>query len=414
MTIGDKVGMRRALKFTNARMVLVGVIIVLGAVTIRANFYTYQSNDYNADFLPWYQFIAQHGGYSALKNDFTNYNVPYLYLLATLTYLPLSPLFGIKAISVVFDFLLGFVTYRLVAIRYPNSWWSVLAGAIIIYLPTVVLNSSMWAQVDSIYTTFALGGVYFVLRRRPWLACLLFGLAFAFKLQTIFLFPALLLFALCRQVPWRALPLIPAVYLLLDIPALLVGANLFTLLKVYVVETNNFEQLTLNAPTVYQYWGNFSYSTELRRFGIIATGLVAIVLIIPIVAKKIELTTSHIVLGAAASTLLVPYFLPGMHDRYFYLADALSVVAAFYLPSKLWPLPILEQFASAFSYAPFLLGKNLVDFRILSTIMLDAVLLTLCVALQEFRRSAPPKPANTKLDAPDLTDPGTVTRYSTG
>jgi Gpi18-like mannosyltransferase len=414
MTIGDKVGMRRAPKFTNARMALVVVIVVLGAVTIRANFYTYQSDDYNAGFLPWYQFIAQHGGYSALKNDFTNYNVPYLYLLTTLTYLPLSPLFGIKAISVVFDFLLGFVTYRLVAIRYPNSWWPVLAGAIIIYLPTVVLNSSMWAQVDSIYTTFALGGVYFVLRRRPWLACLLFGLAFAFKLQTIFLFPALLLFALCQQIPWRALSLIPAVYLLLDIPALLVGANFSTLLKVYVVETNNFEQLTLNASTVYQYWGNFSYSTELRHFGIIATGLVAILLTVPIVAKKIELTTSQIVMGAAVSTLLVPYFLPGMHDRYFYPADTLSVVAAFYLPRKLWPLPILEQFASAFSYAPFLLGKNLVDFRILSTIMLDAVLLILCVALQEFRRSAPRKPANTKLDAPDLTDPDTVTRYSTG
>ncbi|GAA3439104.1 hypothetical protein GCM10018954_087240 [Kutzneria kofuensis] len=38
--------------------------------------------------------------------------------------------------------------------------------------------------------------------------------------------------------------------------------------------------------------------------------------------------------------LLVPYFLPAMHERYFFLADALTVVAAFYLPRKLWALPV--------------------------------------------------------------------------
>jgi hypothetical protein len=53
--------------------------------------------------------------------------------------------------------------------------------------------------------------------------------------------------------------------------------------------------------------------------------------------------------------VLVPYLLPAMHERYFYLADTLTVLSAFYLPRRLWYLPIIEQFASLFSYLPFLL-----------------------------------------------------------
>jgi hypothetical protein len=54
-----------------------------------------------------------------------------------------------------------------------------------------------------------------------------------------------------------------------------------------------------------------------------------------------------------------------MHERYFYLADVLTVLSAFYLPRKLWALPILEQFASLLSYLPFLLmtGGTRVDGR---------------------------------------------------
>jgi Gpi18-like mannosyltransferase len=376
-------------RFRFAGKTLVVAIVVLGGIAIRASFLGHQTTDYGTYFKPWYDFIVQHGGFFALKYDFANYNVPYLYLLAALTYIPVPALFGVKAIAVVFDFLLGFFAYRIVAVRYPRSWWPILAGAVVIYLPTVVLNSSMWAQVDAIYSAFGLGGVYFVLRRRPWLACLFFGFALAFKLQAVFLFPALLLFVLMRRVPWQALLLIPTVYLLLDVPAVLVGANFSTLVKVYVNETNTYDQLTLNAPNIYQYWGNFSYSKPLRPLGLAVTEFLVLSLIFLAVVRRIQLTTSHIVLAATVSALLVPYVLPSMHERYFYLADGLTVISAFYLPRRLWPLPVLEQFSSAFSYAPFLLGRNLIDFVILSTVMLAALLLALWATVQDSRRRDP-------------------------
>lgn len=342
----------------NGRTVRGGIVIaviILAALAVRLAFFSDQSGDYLAYFARWYSFIREHGGLGALRYEFANYNVPYLYLLTIVTYLPIPALTGIKLMSVVFDFLLGFFAYRIVDLRYPGRWWPILAGAVVLFLPTVVLNSSAWAQADAMYSALGIGAVYFLLRRRPYLACLFFGLAFAFKLQTVFLFPLLLLLVLRRYLPWRALSLIPAAYVVLDIPALLVGDGPKALLTVYLTEANTYDQLTLNAPNVYQYFGGSATSSVIRDIGIAVTGLLVIGLIIPLVRKRVELTPARIVLAGAVSVLLVPYFLPAMHERYFYLADVLTVLAAFHFPRRLWALPVLEQFASLFSYLPFLL-----------------------------------------------------------
>jgi Gpi18-like mannosyltransferase len=220
-----------------SRSVARGVVIaaiVCCALLVRLIFVGFRSGDYDAFVSQWYEFIAQHGGFAALKYNFANYNVPYLYLLTVLTYTPIPMLYAVKLISVVFDLVLAFFAYRIVALRRPDTWWPVVAGAIVLFLPTVVMNSSVWAQADSIYSAFGLGAVYFVLRRRPWLACLFFGLAFSFKLQVIFLFPVLLLLVLRKWIPWRALLLVPGVYLLLDVPALIVGASPHELFTVYL------------------------------------------------------------------------------------------------------------------------------------------------------------------------------------
>ncbi|SEP39520.1 glycosyltransferase 87 family protein [Amycolatopsis saalfeldensis] len=341
-----------------ALLIAVAAVVVLGGLAVRTAFFSYTSGDYRAFVSQWYEFIKQNGGFSALKYTFANYNTPYLYLLAILTHIPVPALYGVKAISVLFDLVLAFFTYRIVALRYPGTWWPLLAGAIVLYLPTVVLNSAAWAQVDSAYSAFGVGGVYFVLRKRPWLACVFFGLAFAFKLQAVFFFPALLLLVLRKRVPWPALLLIPAVYLLLDVPALIAGANFGDLLKIYLSQSDTYDQLTLNAPNVYQYFSSVTSSSALRLGGIVVTGLILLALMIPVVVRRSELTPARIVLVSAISVTLVPYFLPAMHERYFYPADALSVIAAFYLPRRLWAFPILEQFASGFAYAPYLLNSR--------------------------------------------------------
>ena len=72
----------------------------------------------------------------------------------------------------------------------------------------------------------------------------------------------------------------------------------------------------------------------------------------------------------------------------------LTVIAACYLPRRLWALPVLEQFASAFSYAPFLRmadgGSTLVGFTWLAAAMLTALVLVTWTTIQEFRQPVAP------------------------
>jgi Gpi18-like mannosyltransferase len=65
------------------------------------------------------------------------------------------------------------------------------------------------------------------------------------------------------------------------------------------------------------------------------------------------------------SLLLVPFFLPKMHERYFYPADVLSVAYAFFFPEQFF-IPIGMILISLFAYQPFLFGRIVVPVEILA------------------------------------------------
>jgi Gpi18-like mannosyltransferase len=78
---------------TNAtpRRLLIGsaiVAIVLAAFAVRLVFIDQVSGDYSAFVSPWYDYLHANGGFAAVGADISNYNPPYLYLLAAATYLP--------------------------------------------------------------------------------------------------------------------------------------------------------------------------------------------------------------------------------------------------------------------------------------------------------------------------------------
>ena len=100
-------------------------------------------------------------------------------------------------------------------------------------LPTVIMNSSVWAQCDAIYVTFCVGSVYFLIKRRPWLAAAFFGFAFAFKLQAIFFLPVLVAVLVINRQRLRSLLAAPVAFLACLTPALIAGRRLLSQLPVY-------------------------------------------------------------------------------------------------------------------------------------------------------------------------------------
>ncbi|MFJ4581730.1 hypothetical protein [Streptomyces echinatus] len=388
-----------------------------------------ESYDYQLFLGPWYRHIAGHGGFHALADTgFSDYNVPYLYLLAALTHVPLPPLAGIKWMSVLFDLLLAYFTFRIASVLRPTSSWAAIgSAAVVLFLPTVVTNGAWLAQCDAIYVAFLAGGIHHVLRRRPWWACAFFGIALAFKLQAVFLFPFLLVLVLVRRVPWRCLLAVPAAYLALDVPALALGADPGWLLTVYTRQADEYHSLTLFAPTVYQFVSVPGDTEAVSHAGVLVAGALVSFLTglavwslrrgrpgVPNAGPAARgLTDTRILLLATCSAIVVPFLLPSMHERYFYSAEVLTVVTAFRLPRQLWYAPVLVQLASFGSYLkcnsaalnPYL------SMPAHGALMLLALIAVLRATVHEFRHGA--GTPNVPGQAAPGTDPGTSPGRST-
>jgi len=167
-------------------------LILLG-VAIRIYFLPHISLDMKAYLIPWYDYIAAHGAWAALGEEFSNYTPPYLYLLALATLGKgfFSKVTAIKLLSIVFDFSNAYLVFRIVKLQAQKEYLPLAAAALFLCLPTVALNSSAWGQADSIYAFFILASLFYLLQDKPLPALILFGVAFAFKAQAVFLLPFL-------------------------------------------------------------------------------------------------------------------------------------------------------------------------------------------------------------------------------
>jgi Gpi18-like mannosyltransferase len=350
--------------------------IVLLALMVRKYLLPIHSPDYNVYLSPWYDFIKNHGGIQALKYNFSNYNEPYLYLLVIATHLPLLKITAIKSISIVFDLLLALFVYLIVKIKYNSAYLPILAALILLFLPTIFINSALWAQSDSIYTAFSLGGLYFLCCKKPFWSCIFFGLAFAFKLQAIFLFPLLFILWIIGEARLRYFLLIPFVYVLAIIPAYLVGRNFVDMLMLYFSQAGiPSRTLSLDAPNLFLLIPvSPPQLMPWKHAGVmLALGVVLILSFIVLISKR-KMTNEIILKLALVFALVVPFLLPEIHDRYFYLADVLSLIYAFYFP-KYFYVPIVVQLCSLESYIPFLMQATVINLAYLSVLLLAVITL---------------------------------------
>jgi Gpi18-like mannosyltransferase len=343
--------------------------LVLLSLYIRYRGIQYVSYDMAGYLLKWYQGIAKNGLLEALRGHLGNYTPPYFYLLdlATLTRPVFEPIVAIKLISLIFDIFSAWMVFRIIKIKYANIRVSFFAASLFFLLPTVLLNSGFWGQADSIFTGFLLACLYFLILDRPGWSIFFFAVAFSFKLQSIFLLPFLLALTLRRKIPWISYILVPLVYMVLVLPDVLAGSSWDWVLTIYLKQAHFNRQWSLNAANPYGLISPatnriqiFSHTLSFPYSDIYAALLAAAILAsLWILATSITINPQNkqnLLLGALASVCLMPYILPRMHDRYFYPADVISLLVAFYTP-RLWFMPILFQISSSLVYANILLLK---------------------------------------------------------
>jgi Gpi18-like mannosyltransferase len=195
--------------------------------------------------------------------------------------------------------------------------------------------------------------------------------ALSFKLQAVFLFPLFIVLFLRKQVPLYAFLIIPATYAASILPSWLEGRPLTGLLMTYPAQAGLFPQLTLNAPNLYQWLPNDPGS--FAKPGNVLAALLAGLLCLVCWRSEAPLDGDTIVKLSLVSLLLLPFALPHMHERYFFGADVVSIIYAFYAPKHFF-VPIIVGGASLFSYFPFLFRVEPIGLQYLAILMAVALI----------------------------------------
>jgi Gpi18-like mannosyltransferase len=334
------------------------------ALTVRLSLVEWVSGDYSNFLKPWLEQIVDQGGWASLRFQIGDYTPPYVYLLTFLSYFPQTNtqepyLLGVKLISIAFDLVLmvGVYLNAKLWLAKIHPLFPAAIAVIALFLPTVIINGSLWGQIDASYTGFSLIAIYFLQKDKPFASSIWYGIAFSFKLQAIFFLPVFIIyFWFNYRHKIHYVLIIPIIYYLFAVPAILAGRSVIEITEVYFLQTQTYQSLTLNMPNLYQWFPNSRYE-DLNQFAIGLFLMLMAVQMLMMLLTKVKLTMQALLLLSYWSLLMANFFLPAMHERYLFAADVLILLVVFQFKTKFY-LVIATQAISFFAYLPYIFGQE--------------------------------------------------------
>lgn len=380
------------------------VITVCGAV-LRLFGLEYQSGDYHSFLLPWWNQIQQ-GGIQGLAHQVGNYNIPYQIITYFFTLLPFGPLKSYKLLSIIFDFVLALSSGLFVYSWSKNNrkFKGALTYAIVLCSATVIFNSSFWAQCDSIYVSFILLSLYFFKKDKNILSFVFLGIAFAFKLQTVFILPV---FVYCyfstKKISILHFLIIPAVDFLMCLPALIFGRSITDIVTIYAEQTDYGKLIQFNCPNFYALLcdgSNTIYYSMFKTFSIVLTIVLLGTGLVMLLYKNVDLhNTENLLFSAIWSVFTCIMFLSSMHERYSYLLDVLLIIYAIITYKKIW-LPIICSFISLRGYCYYLFKYDMLDIKYTALIYMAVYIYVSYLFFKDIIRGGKKLDAVKKLKVP--------------
>lgn len=361
--------------FTPIEWHVLFVVVTIMALLLRYFMFESKSGDYNSFLVHWFNTIKDEGIVKSLGRKIGDYTPAYFYILTLLTFIPVDSLYTIKAVSCIFDVVLAAFVYLSVKEYVKSRNVAFVTFCIVLFLPTVFFNSGSWAQCDSIYASFCVMSLYFLLKKKNVTAVILYGVAFSFKLQAIFLAPVFAVLFFKRKIPlWSPLAVF-GVYFLFCVPSWLCGRSLWDLLTIYVSQSQEYPALTLNAPTLPALFGKVSeYHRQKLANVCVCLALAVTGLVIYFAARQSEWKKQSFFDFGVLFALTIPYLLPHMHERYFYLADILSLAYVFLHPKRVYTA-LLTEFCSFWVVCNYLFGMNYFSLQFLAVVQAVNIIL---------------------------------------
>lgn len=349
-------------------VLLLVLLFALGAAIRWAGRY-FVSEDMTYCLMPWFEKIKAAGGLPALSSQVGDYGILYQTLISIMTYLPIQSVVQYKLLSSLFDIPLALVAaaiYRDVRLsdmaatpetRSRVRMQSWLVAAVVWLLPTVMLNSSYWGQCDSMYATCCLATLYLMRRNSFVGAFVMLGLAFACKLQTVFILPIIIVYYLVKKrfsLMWILLSV--AVMWLSGIVAFAYGRNLLAPILIYTGQVGHYQEMYMSFPSLWMLVGNDYWS--MRWFAILLTvAVLAVGLWYCLNHKNNVLSNERFYAVAAWFMWTMLLLLPSMHDRYAYLLDLLLVLLACW-DRRFVKYAVITVLTSLYYYGIYLFGDR--------------------------------------------------------
>ncbi len=352
------------------------LVITVAAIFLRIYNFDFESNDYRVFLTKWYTAIKDAGGFKGIGKVYGDYTPMYMYLMAFMTYLPCSDLVAIKIFSCIGDFLLAFYVGLIVRRLQGGSNTSFCVGyTAALIMPTVFLNSALWAQCDSIFTAFTAMSLYYLIKGKGTQSMIFYGLAFSFKLQAIFFAPVVIIAILKGKIKWWSLGYFAGVYLISGLPAICAGMSVIDAYSAYFIQMTEYSQLAMLAPNLYTWIAKItdenmlSLGNSLVLFAFCAVGAA----MLPLYRKQYKIDDDAVWMRMAAFfAAFMPFVLPHMHERYWYMSDIFALILLLAFPKK-WFAPIAVILPSLYAVCKYLFNAQVVELGLAAVLMLVGV-----------------------------------------
>lgn len=323
------------------------VIFLVLMLLTRISLYSIESPDYLIYLKGWYEDIINNGKVESLGLQIGNYTPPYILLLTIGSYITTNSLLIIKIISFIFDIVMSIYGYLIVKHFKISNYNKIFMY--ILLLPGVILNSAVLGQCDSIYTTFILIFIYYILKGKNRLALFMYGIALSFKLQAIFIAPIMLYLILTKKIKIIDILYIIVGFILLMLPSMLYGKGIFEILHIYLQQTKEYSVIVKSAPNIYSFLNmNYLHIGITTKYVLSIIGIVASIFISTYGLKrdKYKYYQENFIIKNMLLAIIVPYLLPGMMDRYFYMANILLLINLYISNKKRYYDKYIVIFAS--------------------------------------------------------------------
>lgn len=332
-----------------------------GAVMTALAIYTWSlaTADLAAYTLPWLAHIRATGPVAAFSQPFANYSPPYLYLLALVA--PLADNLGgqstIKLLSFAGHVLLalsGRSLLRSVGHPQPDK------AAWLLVAPSLLINPAILIQCDAFWAAALIMALAAAIERRNAAMFAWCGLAFAFKAQAAFAGPFFVAIALAQRARWSDWLAAPAAFVIALLPAWAAGWNAPDLAAIYLHQAGWSNALALNAPNIWsmvQALPGVADTSGLSALATVAAVAASLAYILYYRKHLVGADPGEIVRAACLAALLIPGLLPRMHERYFFLGEALAILLALLDPRWL-RLALIVQLGATLGILAYLSGVS--------------------------------------------------------